>query len=247
MALISALMLCIGAVVGYRRALLPASTIEAINMMTAESRTLARDFGPQKHSQYEEEWALRDFFKGQRDGVFVDVGANDYEHMSNTFYLETEMGWSGVAVDPLKEFEAGYKEHRPRTRFRSFFVSDRSNEQAKMYLLKGNTLVTSADKTFTERYGKDTKEVTAPTITLNDLLDSEHIQRIDFLSIDVELHEPEVLAGFDVQRFRPALICIEAHPEVRQQILDYFATRKYVVVGRYLRADPENLYFKPVS
>ena len=66
-------------------------------------------------------------------------------------------------------------------------------------------------------------------------------------SIDVELHEPQVLAGFDIERFRPSLVCIEAHPEVRQAILDYFAHHHYVVEAKYLRADTQNLYFKPLQ
>ena len=40
-----------------------------------------------------------------------------------------------------------------------------------------------------------------------------------------------MLAGFDIARFKPALVCIEAHPEVRQAILDYFAARHYVLIG----------------
>jgi hypothetical protein len=43
------------------------------------------------------------------------------------------------------------------------------------------------------------------------------------------------------------LVCIEAHPEVRQEILDYFARNGYVVVGKYLRADIWNLYFTPLA
>jgi hypothetical protein len=114
-----------------------------------------------------------------------------------------------------------------------------------MYLLKGRELVTSSRRDFTERFGKGAQEITAPTITLTDLLDHEGLTHVDFVSIDVELHEPEVLAGFDLRRFLPSLVCIEAHPEVRQQILDYFAHRDYVVVGKYLRADEQNLYFQP--
>ena len=65
--------------------------------------------------------------------------------------------------------------------------------------------------------------------------------------MDIELHEPQALAGFDLKRFRPQLVCIEAHPEVRQAILDYFTVGGYVVVGKYLRADPQNLWFTPVQ
>jgi hypothetical protein len=116
-----------------------------------------------------------------------------------------------------------------------------------MYYVRNNPFVTSSDKAFTERYGTDPGEIRAPTITLDDLLTREKVTKIDLLSIDIELGEPKALKGFDVERFRPALVCIEAHPEVRQQILDYFARHQYVVVGRYLRADTENLYFSPAG
>jgi FkbM family methyltransferase len=245
-ALVALLVGSIGLVAGYShaRGRMNARTLEALS---AESRALAHLYGPETNSQYEEEWIIRDFFKDKRDGIFVDVGANDYRHFSNTYFLETTLGWSGVAVEPLRQFEADYLAHRPRTRFRPFFVSDVSHETAEMYYLKDNTLVTSADPAFTARSGGDAEEISAPTITLDDLLTAEHIDRVDFLSIDIELHEPQALAGFDVRRFMPALVCIEAHPEVRQQILDYFSRHDYVLVGKYLRADTQNLYFTPLK
>ena len=82
---------------------------------------------------------------------------------------------------------------------------------------------------------------------LNKLLEAERISAIDFLSMDIELAEPKALAGFDIERFRPTFVCIEAHVEVRQQILDYFARHHYVLVGRYLRADDHNLFFTPLQ
>lgn len=246
-ALIGLLLAGLGYLSGARESPASVQNRKVLEALTAESRGLQQAYGPDSNSQYEEEWVLRDFFQGKRDGVFVDVGANHYQENSNTYYLETTLGWSGIAVEPLREFEAGYKEHRPRTRFRAFFASDASNQQAKMYLLENNPLVTSSERGFTERYGAGAQEITVPTVTLNDLLDSEGIARVDFLSLDVELHEPQVLAGFELQRFRPALVCVEAHPEVRQQILDYFTRRGYVVAGKYLRADTQNLYFRPLD
>ena len=160
--------------------------------------------------------------------------------------LEAELGWSGLAVDPLTEFERGYREHRPRTKFRAFFVADSSDASTMVYV-GPNDLVTSATKDFTSRWGEGVKEVVAPTVTLNDLLKREGVERIDFLNMDIELAEPKALAGFDSRRFRPALVCIEAHIEVRQQILDYFQQNGYVMLGKYLRADPRNLYFVPAS
>ena len=70
---------------------------------------------------------------------------------------------------------------------------------------------------------------------------------IDFLTMDIELAEPKALAGFDLVRYRPRLVCVEAHPDVRQHLINYFADRQYRVVGRYLRADPYNLWFAPAD
>jgi FkbM family methyltransferase len=212
-----------------------------------ELQSLASRYGPHRNSEHAEEWIIRDFFRDRPAGTFVDVGANDYRAFSNTYYLEAQLGWSGIAIEPQRQFESGYSKYRPRTKFRSFFVSDASNKQAKLYVQARNKLVTSADHEFNERYGHETEEIVAPTITLDDLLAAEHVATIDFVTMDIELWEPKALAGFDIERFRPALICVEAHPEVRQQILDYFAAHHYTIVGKYLRADTENLYFTPLK
>jgi FkbM family methyltransferase len=214
----------------------------------SELEPLAQRYGPSHHSRYGEEWILRDFFQGQRGGVFVDVGANDYQRDSNTYFLETSLGWSGVAIEPQQKFAAGYASHRPKTRFVPMFVSDASHGRATLHVPRDNDLVASSDPAFVEAEGGDDVQTqVADTSTLDDILTSNAIQTVDFLSIDVELHEPAVLKGFSIGRFKPRLVVIEAHPAVRQQILDYFAGHGYVVIGKYLRADTENLWFMPFA
>jgi FkbM family methyltransferase len=210
-----------------------------------ERDALEKAYGSARNSENEEEWIIRDFFKDRRGGVFVDVGAAHYKSASNTYYLEHELGWSGIAIEPLRHFEADWVQHRPRTRFRPFFVSDVSDGSVKLYTYGEKFAASSSDRTWVERFGDNPREVSTLTITLDDLLNREKIETFDFLSMDIELAEPKALAGFDIERFRPSLVCIEAHPEVRQQILDYFARHNYVVIGKYLRADEKNLYFAP--
>ena len=246
--MVVACLLCIGiagAAARYRYKRISAPIIQYA--AHPESDALKAKYGPHRNSYSEEEWCIRDFFNDRRDGFFVDVGANDYKVTSNTYYLDTVLNWKGIAIEPQKQFEADYVKYRPRTKFVSFFVSDASNQLAKMYLVNKSSLIASGSRDFTEKVGEKAKEVEVPTIMLNDLLDSEGVKKIDFMSIDIELWEPKALAGFDVERFRPELICIEAHPQVRQQIIDYFARHHYVVVGKYLRADVNNLYFTPLS
>jgi len=222
----------------------PESEILRGRAITDELAPIVSRFGPAKNSSHEEEHFIRDFFGDRRDGVFLDVGAGHYSKRSNTYFLEHNLGWSGIAVDAQQKFAKDYAAHRPRSRFFSLFVSDVSDQQARLYVGK-NDLFSSFDRRFTEGYVPVTATEEVVTITLNDLLDAQKVKRIDFLSMDIELAEPKALAGFDIERFRPELVCIEAHPEVRQQLLDYFHAHHYVIVGRYLRADPQNLWFAP--
>lgn len=204
---------------------------------------LSEHYGPDRKSQYEEEWILRDYFGDRKGATFLDVGASEHERFSNTWYLEKRLEWSGIAVEPQTSLAEGWRLNRPRTKLISAFASDRSDQTATLYV-GDQTLVASATKTFTDRWGENVG-IQTPTLTLNDILDRNGVSRLQFVSIDVELHEPQVLAGFDLKRFAPELVCIEAHPEVRQAILDYFTARDYVIVGKYLRTDTQNLYFMP--
>ena len=207
---------------------------------------LERQYGTDKVSRGEEEWIIRDYFQDRRDGVFLDVGANHYKDDSNTYLLETSLGWSGIAIDAIEEFGPDYKTYRPRTRFVAMFASDVADSTVQFFVAD-NHPVSSSDPEFIRRYGATGTARQVPTTTLNAVLEQAGIQKIDLLSMDIELAEPKALAGFDVARFRPELVCIEAHPEVRQQILDYFARHGYVLVGKYLHVDRTNLYFEPLS
>ncbi|HET9466810.1 MAG TPA: FkbM family methyltransferase [Vicinamibacterales bacterium] len=222
----------------------PAGPIKR-EVLIDEAKAFVDKMGSPRYSSHEEELFVRDFFADKRNGVFVDIGASHYRDRSNTYYLETELGWSGLAVDPLPEFAEDYRKHRPRTKYITMFVSDKSDERATLHVGK-HSLFSSAERGHTNAFTDVDKTVTAPTITLNDLLATARIEKIDFLSIDVELHEPQVLAGFNIDKVKPQLVCVESLPPVRQQVLDYFAAHRYVVVADYLRADPLNLWFKPL-
>ena len=123
------------------------------------------------------------------------------------------------------------------------FVSDVSDREAVLYVPK-NDAIASSSQEFAESEGTSTA-TRVRTTTLDDILVRSNVTAIDFLSMDIELHEPSALKGFSIARFRPRLVCIEAHIEVRQAILDYFARAGYAIVGKYLRADGDNIWFVP--
>jgi FkbM family methyltransferase len=226
----------------------PAPAPASVPVQSAgEFDVFRQKYGPGKNTEREEEWFIRDYFQDRRGGTFVDVGANHYQKSSKTYYLETALGWSGLAIEPQREFAEGFLKNRPRTKFLPFFISDVSNEKARLFVIKQWPEVSSSNAEFVRKFGKPDEVREVPTLTLDDLLEAEKLGRIDFLSIDVELHEPQVLKGFDIQRFKPSLVCIEGLLPVRQSILNYFAQHGYVLVGKYMWVDLENLYFAPVD
>lgn len=208
---------------------------------------LERQYGPRHYSIGVDEWVIRDALQDRRNGVFLDVGASHYQLGSNTYYLERELGWSGLAIEPRTEFAPDYAAHRPRTRFVAMFASDVPDQRVQLFVPASNifTASSAADQASKESGGERLSERSVPTTTLDAALEQAGLERIDFLNMDIEGAEPAALRGFDVARYKPSLVCIEAHLDTRQFILDHFADRGYRLLGKYLRVDPTNLYFAP--
>jgi FkbM family methyltransferase len=196
------------------------------------------------YSQNDEEIVIRDFFQDRRDGVFLDVGCAWPVKGNNTFYLEDNLGWWGIAVDALAEYARPWGKRR-NSKFFNYLVTDHSGTTESFFRANA-TGVSSLYPTNAKAQGKYT-EVHVPTITLTKLLDDNHVSKIDFMSMDIEGAEPLALAGFDIERFKPALACVEAHPASRETILKYFADHGYQRIDRYLAYDRVNYYFAPSS
>ena len=208
--------------------------------------------GKKRYSQYDEELVIRHFFDDRRGGFFVDVGSWHWTLKSTTFYLEKHLGWSGIAIDAQADLAPGYRRYRPRTRFFNHIVTDHSGTVETIYAAGELTstkadhidLFPGAEQRVDELLG-GLQAVEVPTITLNELLDRNGVESIDFLSMDIEQGEPAALAGFDIARFRPALVCIEASPQIRAQITSYFNEHGYERIDAYLAYDSVNWYYRP--
>ena len=103
----------------------------------------------------------------------------------------------------------------------------------------------SLEKWVMESLTPDLVETRVETVTLDTLLDTHGIEKVDFLSIDIDGAEPAALAGFDIQRFKPDLSVIEAvKPDL---VKAYFEANGYELIEKYSKVDKINLYFRPKS
>ncbi len=207
--------------------------------------------GKKLYSQANEELLIREQLQDRRGGFFLDVGAGHWQRDSTTLYLEQHLDWSGIGIDALAEYQADYEKHRPKTRFRNFLITDKPQGLQKFYRADGYLEVSSAKADVARDQAEFFKgdgsvtELEVRSANLNEVLALEKIERIDFLSMDIEEYEPAALAGFDIQRYRPQLVCIEAHGTVQDAIYRYFLDNGYQRIDAYLPYDPYNWYFTP--
>jgi FkbM family methyltransferase len=204
-----------------------------------------------RYSLFDEELIIRDFFQDRRGGVFLDVGCAWPVKANNTYYLEKHLGWTGIGIDALEDYGPGWKEIRSESRFFSYLVTDESGVM-QTFFKSPNTGLSSTrrDMASGKAFGADFEPevIVIETITLNDLLDREGVRRIDLLAMDIEGNEPKALAGFDIDRFQPALVVIERSldpaSEGKNEVHRYFERHGYEVIEKYKSFDPVNLYFR---
>lgn len=227
-----------------------ASTIEKIREDLGDVEGREGILAEQRlYSNFDEELIIRDFFQDRRDGFFLDVGCSYPVRGSNTYYLEKHLGWTGIGVDALADYESQWKKERPNSLFLAYLVTDRSGNRETFFKSPGLGLSSTnqelaSGKLFGARL--DTQELQIDTITLNDLLDREAVTKIELLSMDIEGHEPKALAGFDIERFQPELVVIERSvtPARNRLIRRYFERHGYQLIERYIPFDPVNSYFE---
>lgn len=130
-------------------------------------------------------------------GFFVEVGAFDPVALSQTFHLE-QRGWDGLLIEPIPEQAERLKAAR---KARVMQVACGSPEQHGQLL---PIYVAGGRSSLRHQIGP---VVTVPVVTLDSLLAT--IPSVDFLSVDVEGAEVDVLSGLSFDRVRPRLVLIE--------------------------------------
>lgn len=230
----------------HRKSILEAITYHAEQVRNAPGRTGI--LAEKKHySLLDEELIIRDFFQDRKDGFFLDVGCAWPIKASNTYYLEERLGWTGFGVDALEDYAPAWREKRPRSKFFAFLVTDRSGADGRFFKSPQTGLSSTTHRRATgKHYGENMvpEEIRVPMITLDDLLDHEGITKIDLLSMDIEGHELNALAGFDIERFQPDLVVVEGK---KRLVAKYFSDHGYELVERYVRFDSINRYFRRIE
>lgn len=182
------------------------------------------------------------------DGYFVELGANDGISQSNTYYYEKNKNWSGILIEPILHKYIECKKNRSNRNkyFCSACVSfEYDKEFVKLLYSNLMTIPTNLQSDINDKFAhakysntirKNQEEVIeffAKAKTLNSLLiESNSPKKIDFLSIDVEGAEIEVLKGIDYSNYEFKYILVESR-EI-EKISNFLSKHSYKLIEKKL-------------
>jgi FkbM family methyltransferase len=162
----------------------------------------------------------------KRSGYFVEFGATNGIDLSNTWLLEKEFGWIGILAEPSKNW------HQDLLRNRSSHIElkavyNKSNK--KLSFLEASSPELSTLNSFKNIDSHNRKGLTyeVETITLIDLLNKYNApQVIDYLSIDTEGSEFDILSNFDFEQYKFKVVTVEHNFTEQREKINQLLTSK---------------------
>lgn len=193
------------------------------------------------YSQWgQDEYIYNNFFKNKKNGYFLEIGADDGLRFSNCAFFEKELGWNGIAVEARKDAFNNLIKNRNCICLNKV-LSDKI-EETKFLELKGygiglSGIIDKYDERHINRINNEIKNpnhkskeiITVKTEKLNDILDNYDVINIDFLSIDTEGSEIDILKTLDFNKYNINVITIEDnYNDIK--LMNFFKDRNYKFV-----------------
>ncbi len=189
---------------------------------------------------------LKSFYETRKGykGFYVDVGAHHPVRYSNTYYFYNK-GWKGINIEPTPTAIRPFKILRSRDTNLNIGVATHPGNLT-FYCFNEPALNTFSEDVALGVDGKDnkykiTKRVKIEVLPLRDILNT-HVPdgvKIDFLTVDVEGLDFDVLKSNDWDKFSPEYLLVEGHIDFEDvfsyDIYQYLKERNYKLVAKTLR------------
>lgn len=169
-------------------------------------------------SQYGQDEFVADRLN-QRGGVFFDIGAYNGVTLSNTYYLETQLGWTGIAVEPSRDAFTRLQAER-RCIVVNGCIAEAPGRTQFLEIEGAAAMLSGRIDRFHPRHrtriareiaesGGQERRVDVPCFTVEQLAREHGIERIDYLSVDTEGGELAILQSIDFRALDIRLVTVE--------------------------------------
>jgi FkbM family methyltransferase len=187
------------------------------------------------YSQEGEDKKIIKFFRNLRNGFYVDVGAYNPIRASNTYLLH-KRGWQGINVDADYFSYKLFNILRPKDHNFNFAVTSRKKKFVNLYYPTNSSQIKTINEKFRNIVLNKFNSRKVPVATLNFLIRQTKFykKKIDFLNIDCEGEDYEVLKSLDLKIYRPRLICIEINTLISKDIRQS-KVYKYLIKNGYTK------------
>ncbi|MBI3417826.1 MAG: FkbM family methyltransferase [Verrucomicrobia bacterium] len=150
------------------------------------------------------------FFGRRTNGFFVEVGANEPQGGSQTWFFE-QHGWRGILVEPQSRLCERLRSERPHSQVFQVACGAPGHPKELPFYVAETSGHSSLAKNLIDPNTHYVGTELVKVMTLDDVLAEAGVPHVDFISIDVEGTQLDVLRGFDLRRHRPALLLLEDH------------------------------------
>ena len=165
---------------------------------------------------------LKDYLCFPR-GIFIEVGSHDGINQNITKIYEDLFGWKGLLIEPSKDVYLQCKVNRNNSHVENYAIVNNNNPY-----IEGDFTGHILSSINGNRLGKKKKKIVkVPSCTLDYLILKHKIPRIDFICIDTNGTEMDVLQSLDLSKHVPKYILIQFNPKNLHKILDYFNKYNY--------------------
>lgn len=170
--------------------------------------------------------------KYKREGYFVEFGASNGIYLSNTYLLEKEFSWRGILAEPAKIWHQELRENRPNASIEEMCVWKDTNSLLTFNETDSTHLSTVdiySDSDLHSKKREKGKKYEVQTISLNDLLKKHNAPKhIDYLSIDTEGSEFDILNSLDFSTYSFSVItCEHNYTPQREKIYNLLTQNGY--------------------
>ena len=193
-----------------------------IKELVIKNENLPEDTYQKIKSQNLQDLIVLDLFGFKRKGVFIEAGACDGILNSNTFLLEKNYEWTGLLVEPIKEYYLQLEQNRDVI-ISNVALSQVNNQQLDFLITASKDLSTIKgyeDSDFHSENRNNYNITKVPTKTLSQLI-KENLQNIeiDFFSLDTEGSEFDIIKSLDFLNHRINVICVEHNFNMNRNLI----------------------------